>query len=110
MSDCFWEAVGVAGPPAMVWATVPRAAFRYVSGAPRVHLSSPWGQREFCADCGSQLLYRSQQPGPDLDLNLPTLDDPERWPPRRHTWVSSRLSWFRLDDGLPEHEGDGPGI
>ncbi len=98
----------LSGAAAMVWATVPTAAFRYVEGRPRAYRSSPWGQREFCGRCGSQLLYRTVVQSPSLDINLPTLDAPERWPPRRHVWVSSRLPWYPLADGLPQHENDGP--
>ncbi|MEX0758509.1 MAG: GFA family protein, partial [Tistlia sp.] len=52
----------LSGAPAMVWVTVPRAGFGYTEGEPRVHRSSDWGQREFCAACGSQLVYRTREP------------------------------------------------
>lgn len=98
----------LSGAPAMAWASVPAESFRYTLGAPRVHRSSDWGQREFCAACGSQLVYRTLAPAPSLDVNVPTLDRPDAVPPRRHTWVSSRLAWFRTADALPEHPDDGP--
>lgn len=41
------------------------------------------------------------------------LDDPSLRPPCDHTFVSSRLGWIRLADGLPEYrgrrEGEGTG-
>jgi hypothetical protein len=98
----------LSGAPAMVWVSVPTEGFGYTAGAPRVHHSSHWGQREFCARCGSQLLFRTREPAATLDINLPTLDDPEALQPRRHVWVASRLSWFSTADALPEHSGDGP--
>lgn len=41
------------------WATFPAEAFRYTQGVPGVFKSSEWGQREFCRDCGTQLLFRN---------------------------------------------------
>jgi len=36
-------------------------------------------------------------------------DDPSHAPPRKHIWTSSRVAWFRCDDGLPEFlEGADP--
>ncbi|SMF33135.1 Uncharacterized conserved protein [Tistlia consotensis] len=98
----------LSGAPAMVWASVRLGAFRYTKGRPRIYRSSDWGRREFCGDCGSQLAFRTAGPSATLDINLPTLDVPERLAPRRHTWVTSRLSWFRTADDLPEHPDDGP--
>jgi hypothetical protein len=31
-------------------------------------------------------------------------DDPEAFEPEAHDWVSRRLQWFDVPDGLPRHE------
>jgi hypothetical protein len=38
----------------------------------------------------------------NIDITTCSLDDPEAVPPREHIWTSSRLSWMRFADDLPE--------
>jgi hypothetical protein len=40
----------------------------------------------------------------EIDVTTCSLDDPERVPPKDHTHVSSKLSWVKLSDQLPEHQ------
>jgi hypothetical protein len=91
------------GAPAQVWAIFAPEAFRYVEGTPAVFRFSDWGRREFCAACGSQLVFRDAD---GVSLNVPCLDDPDALPPARHIWTGSRLAWFEVADDLPRHPGD----
>jgi hypothetical protein len=34
---------------------------------------------------------------------LATFDDPQAVAPQAHIWVSEKLGWVSLDDGLPQH-------
>jgi len=36
-------------------------------------------------------------------VSLTTLDDPTRLKHGSHIWVSEKLSWVRIDDGLPPY-------
>lgn len=96
-----------AGAPALAWITVPLAAFRYVSGAPKVYRSALTSQREFCGVCGAQMLYRKDD-GVTVDVNSATLDVPSAVPPQYHIWRMSRIAWFETADNLPRYGDHGP--
>lgn len=97
-----------AGAPVLAWATFPAETFRYTQGAPGIYKSSGWGQREFCRDCGTQLLFRNTAHGKTVDLNFVTLDDPEQLEPEYHIYTSSRLKWLDIADNLPRYKQDVP--
>ena len=59
--------------------------------------------RSFCSKCGTPLTYRLVAQSEEIDITLCSLDQPEALTPEDHTWVSSRLPWVRLCDGLPQH-------
>jgi hypothetical protein len=90
-----------AAAPAVAWFSVPASALRYVRGSPAVHRSSPQVERSFCAACGTPLTYRNDAYAEEIDVQTCTLDQPEAAPPQDHTFASQRLSWMRVDDGLP---------
>ena len=96
------------GAPVLAWATFPAEAFRYTQGTPGIFKSSDWGQREFCHDCGTQLLFRNTAHGKTVDLNFVTLDDPEQLEPEYHIYTESQLKWFETADQLPRHKQDFP--
>jgi len=56
----------------------------------------------FCPRCGTQLTFESSDAPVEIDVNTVTLDDPNAVPPKDHTRTSSKLSWVKLADGLPE--------
>ena len=89
----------------------PAEAFHYTQGAPGgIYRSSAWGQREFCRDCGTQLLFRNTEHGKTVDLNYVTLDDPEQLVPEYHIYTESRLKWLNIDDNLPRYRQEYTGI
>lgn len=96
------------GAPAVAWITFPVQAFRYTSAAPRVYRSSSRGQREFCGECGTQLVYREQQGARTLDISMASLDEPEARAPEYHIFVADRLRWFDTADDLPRYDDAGP--
>ncbi|WP_296949441.1 GFA family protein [uncultured Massilia sp.] len=102
------------GAPALAWFSVPAAALRWTAGAPVVHRSSGRARRGHCGRCGTQLTWQGDASPDEIDVATATLDDPELAPPRDHTFAAERLSWLRLDDGLPAYprtraEGLAPG-
>jgi hypothetical protein len=66
--------------------------------------------REFCGRCGTQLTFRKKGDATLVDVNLVTLDKPERLAPQYHIWTASRLRWFDTRDELPRHRGAGPDV
>jgi hypothetical protein len=95
------------GAPVMAWATFERTDFCYTAGKPATYRSSPHGLREFCAICGSQLVFR--RPGETtVDVTMASLDDAAAITPEYHIWTSSRIAWFDTQDDLPRHADGGP--
>ncbi|EAZ60458.1 hypothetical protein PA2G_03805 [Pseudomonas aeruginosa 2192] len=86
------------------WATVPRAAFRWLAGEPAEYASSASCTRYFCPRCGANLALFTRLSADTLDFTVASLDHPERAPANRHIWVGSRLPWLHLDPQLPEED------
>jgi hypothetical protein len=73
------------------------------SGETNTHPSSARLLRHFCPQCGT-LVYTEPVDRPGYwAVSLAALDAPEVLPPEMHIWVSSKLAWLTLDDGLPQH-------
>lgn len=91
------------GAPFVAWFSVPRGEFRWVAGEPTRFRSSARGTRSFCPRCGTQITFEADYAPAEIDVTTCSLDDPEGIPPQDHTWASSKLSWVKLGDRLPEH-------
>lgn len=89
--------------PALVFASFPIAAFRYVQGSPNIFRSSEHGSREFCCQCGTQIAYRQLHAARYVDVNAGSLDDPESVSPDHHIWYSRRIGWFDVGDRFPRY-------
>lgn len=92
------------GAPVVAWVEVAIESFAYAAGTPVVYRSSSWGQREFCAACGSYLLYREQHAPTTVSINTASLDDPSLFPPTHHIFASRRIPWFDTADELPRYD------
>ncbi len=71
------------------WATVPRAAFRWLAGEPAEYASSASCTRYFCPRCGANLALFTRLSADTLDFTVASLDHPERAPANRHIWVAA---------------------
>jgi hypothetical protein len=43
----------------------------------------------------------------EVSVNTVSFDDTSVFPPRKHIFVESRISWFQTADDLPIHHGYG---
>lgn len=83
---------------------------RVLVPAERVRISGPVGwyassadlRRGFCTRCGATLFSERASLGA-IGLSMGTLDDPDRFQPAEHIWVSGMQRWLRLDDSLPRY-------
>ena len=89
------------GAPALAWFSVRRGALRFTHGTPALRRSSPGAQRQFCADCGTQLTWLGDDVPDEVDVTLCSLDDPEALAPADHTFHSQRVRWLHIADMLP---------
>ena len=93
-----------AGAPFVAWFSVKRSDFRLVHGSPVAFQSTSKAVRKFCGACGTQLTFEGSDPPGEVDISTASLDDPNALPPKDHIHTSSRLSWVKLADGLPEFQ------
>jgi hypothetical protein len=98
-----------AGAAPVSWGTFARENFRLTRGALAEYRSSPPVMRGFCAACGTPLTYRHEARATEIDITLATLDEPALLAPRMHVWVSDKLPWVAITDGLPQFAGSAPG-
>jgi hypothetical protein len=59
--------------------------------------------REFCGACGTRLFSRRTN-GTVVGVALAIFDDRNAFAPTEHIWVSEKIAWVRLDDGLPQYQ------
>jgi hypothetical protein len=90
-----------AGAPFVAWFSVRRPEFRLLAIEPTRFRSSSKATRSFCPNCGTQLTFEDDNWPDEIDVTISSLDDPQVVAPRDQTWVSSKLAWISLDDGLP---------
>jgi hypothetical protein len=89
------------------YARVQKADIVLVSGAEDIasYRSSPEVTRTFCRRCGSTLQFiRAIRPN-TFALALGTLDDDPGVRPSMHIHMETKVPWFDIDDGLPQHMG-----
>jgi hypothetical protein len=87
----------------MAWATFAADGFALTRGEPSFHRSSPSVRRGFCGQCGTALTWAHASRAGELDVSIAALDDPGAIAPDLHIWVSHKLPWVALGDGLPQH-------
>jgi hypothetical protein len=93
------------GAPVVAWATFPLASFSWITGEPGRYASSAHAERDFCAKCGSYLVFTSTKSPTEVSVNTASFDDPGVFPPRKHIFAESRIPWFHTADELPIHRG-----
>jgi hypothetical protein len=69
--------------------------------------SSEMVDRVFCKTCGSRLFAWRKNPAV-AGVAIAAFDDRNAFAPNEHTWVSDKMDWVRLDDGLPQYKQSVP--
>lgn len=62
-----------------------------------------------CARCGAPVFAQPRDPPARAGVALASFDQPDAVAPDMHIWVTRKLAWVRLDDGLPQHPQGAPG-
>ena len=73
-----------------------------VEGDTGRYASSEALERVFCKACGTRLFSRRTN-GTMAGVALATFDDRDAFAPTEHIWVSEKMRWVKLDDGLPQY-------
>jgi hypothetical protein len=93
------------GSPFLARALFPQDALT-VTGETARYSTSEHLDRVFCPRCGTRLFsWRSN--GTAAGVALATFDDRNAFAPSDHIWVSEKIDWVCLDDGLPQYP-EGP--
>jgi len=94
------------GNPVGVYASFADDRLRFVKGAPRIYRSSDFGQRGFCAACGTPLTYQYVRKPERISVSVGSLDHPERFAPEVHWGIESQVPWLHIADDLPRRRTD----
>jgi hypothetical protein len=94
------------GAPFVTWVTFNRVNFSFTNGSPARFKSSEKAERSFCNHCGTALTFEETAQPDQVDVTVGSLDEPNDLSPEDHIWTSSRLSWLKMNDGLPEYPQD----
>ena len=92
------------------WSRVAAEDFNVTKGAITYCETSPGVTRGFCGQCGTSLNYRSagevegQDWAADAWFATASLDDPSIAKPKSHVYVSHKLPFIQMNDGLPTFE------
>jgi hypothetical protein len=89
------------GAPAVVWAGFEAARVAF-AGAPKRRQSSPHITRGFCAACGTPISYEDERLPGEIYIHAGLFDEADRLVPDRHAYVTSKLFWLHLEDGLTQ--------
>jgi hypothetical protein len=90
------------GAPAVVWAGFRTGEVTF-EGTPKRRRSSERVTRTFCADCGTPISYEHEELPGEIYIHAGLFDEADRLVPDRHAYVTSKLFWMHLEDGLPEY-------
>lgn len=65
--------------------------------------SSPRVDRLSCARCGTPMFAEPKDPPARLAVSVATLDSKDVIAPTCHIWVSRKLAWLSINDGLAQY-------
>lgn len=105
-SQCFCHCRScqlASGASYVAWGTIDRSQFDITHGILREITKSAGITRGFCAHCGTSLTYLHYKRPGEVDIALATIDEPQLVRPDYHIWVSDKLPWVDIDDGLPQY-------
>ena len=77
-----------------------------VNGETERYQTSANIDRVFCKRCGTRL-FSWRRNGTAVGVALAVFDDRNAFAPSEHIWVSEKMNWLKLDDGLPQYP-EGP--
>jgi hypothetical protein len=72
-----------------------------IEGETARYPSSDQLDRVFCPRCGTRLFSWRKVGNERAGVALAALDDRNAFVPTAHMWVTEKMDWVRLDDGLP---------
>ncbi len=96
------------GSPFFARALFPQSALT-VTGETARYPSSEALDRVFCKTCGTRLFAWRKNPA-WAGVSLAAFDDRNAFAPTEHIWVSEKMDWVKLDDGLLQYPEAAPAV
>ncbi len=92
------------GQPAEITVPIKAGTLVFTNSKPKYYVSSQHGQRGFCGECGSRIVWQALQPENDwlTNIDVGSLDNPADVKPSNHIFVDTRLPWYIIDEQLPQ--------
>jgi len=98
----------ISGGSANVTIGMPEAGFEYTQGSPqtftRPDLKNPV-TREFCGNCGTQILTRAPGLAGVMLIKVGTLDDPSTFTPDLAIFTAEKQAFHHIPKAMPAYEG-----
>ena len=84
---------------------VPRQRFTIVQGEDHLqtYQAESGTRRLFCRTCGAMIISEADD-WEAVYFSAGTLDTPLDQKPTYHIWVRSKVPWYEIRDGIPQHE------
>ena len=89
------------GSPFFARAAFPQTALT-IEGETSGYATSARIERLFCKRCGTRL-FAWRTDGTAAGVALAVFDDRNAFQPTEHIWVSAKMDWVRIDDGLKQY-------
>lgn len=91
------------GQPAAMAVLVRAGTLAYTKGEPKYYVSSDFGKRGFCSECGARLVWQAIRPEDEwmTNLDIGSLDDPAGVRMACHVYAGTQLPCFRISEELP---------
>ena len=87
---------------------MPEAEFEYTAGSPSKFKRAdlPNGvTREFCGNCGTQMLSRAPALEGVMLIKVGTMDDPSLFTPDLAIFTADKQAFHHIAEGMPAFEG-----
>jgi len=87
---------------------VPRKQFSYLGGEQELvtYRAESGTKRAFCRSCGSVITCWGDDDPEMMEVAAGTLDTPLQQQVSHHIFVRSRVPWYEIQDGRPQHQTD----
>lgn len=92
------------GQPAEMAILIKAGTLKYVKDEPKYYISSKFGKRGFCAECGCRIVWQATAPENDWATNLDvgSLDNPSEARMACHMYADTQLPWYKICEDLPK--------
>ncbi len=79
---------------------VENGQWQWTGQEPKAYQSSVGVVRRFCANCGTQMSYQTDQRPNEMHFYAATLDHQDHYKPTGHDHFDERVAWISIEDDL----------